>query len=142
MSFSSINPASGELMASLPSWDAHQLESALAAVSAASPEGMATPLAARCQHLDSIAALLRRQRDDLARLITLEMGKLFSESRAEIEKCALACEYYARESAAFLADEIIESDAGFSCVCRQPLGTAGAGTAHSPDTPRRGTRRR
>jgi len=123
MSFSSINPASGEQIASLPSWDNRQLESALAAVAVATPEWMATPITARCRHLNSIADLLRRRRDDLARVIALEMGKLFSEARAEVEKCALGCDYYARESAGFLADEVIASDAGFSCVSRQPLGT-------------------
>jgi succinate-semialdehyde dehydrogenase/glutarate-semialdehyde dehydrogenase len=41
------------------------------------------------------------------------MGKLIRESRAEVEKCASVCDYYAEFGPAFLQDEIIESDAGF-----------------------------
>ncbi len=67
--------------------------------------------------------MLRRRRDELARLITREMGKLIHESTAEVEKCALACDYYAEHAPAFLADEPIASDAGKSCVAYQPLGT-------------------
>jgi succinate-semialdehyde dehydrogenase/glutarate-semialdehyde dehydrogenase len=51
------------------------------------------------------------------------MGKLYSESQAEIEKCALGCEYYAENAADFLKDEIIATDAGKSYVAYQPLGT-------------------
>jgi succinate-semialdehyde dehydrogenase/glutarate-semialdehyde dehydrogenase len=51
------------------------------------------------------------------------MGKLLSEARAEVAKCALACDYYAEQAPAFLADEVIASDAGKSLVAYQPLGT-------------------
>jgi len=51
------------------------------------------------------------------------MGKPIRESRAEIEKSALGCEYYADRAAEFLADEVIASDAGRSLVAYQPLGT-------------------
>jgi succinate-semialdehyde dehydrogenase/glutarate-semialdehyde dehydrogenase len=69
------------------------------------------------------AAVLRQRAEDLARLMTLEMGKPIREARAEIEKCAWVCEYYADEGAGFLADEPVESDAGRSFVAWQPLGT-------------------
>jgi len=49
------------------------------------------------------------------------MGKLIGEARSEIEKCATGCEYYAAHGAEFIADEIIESDAGRSLVAYQPL---------------------
>jgi succinate-semialdehyde dehydrogenase/glutarate-semialdehyde dehydrogenase len=123
MSFKSINPATGETIHQLPAWDDQELEATLTQVAAASPAWAATSVEIRCRHLTAIADLLREHQDKLARIITLEMGKLISESRAEIEKCALGCEYYAQQAAGFLADEIIESDAGFSCVSRQPLGT-------------------
>ena len=51
------------------------------------------------------------------------MGKPIREARAEIEKCAWVCEYYAEQGPAFLADELIETDAGRSLVAWQPLGT-------------------
>jgi succinate-semialdehyde dehydrogenase/glutarate-semialdehyde dehydrogenase len=69
------------------------------------------------------AAVLRERREALARTITLEMGKLRQEALAEVDKCALGCEYYAEHGPAFLADEVIASDAGKSFVAWQPLGT-------------------
>jgi len=123
MSFTSINPATGECLQQLPAWDEKKLHAVLADVAGATAGWAATPVAERCEHLRIIAGLLRQRQDELARLITLEMGKLFSEAQAEIEKCALGCDYYADQAENFLADEIISSDAGFSGVARLPLGT-------------------
>lgn len=123
MYFTSINPYSGETLLQLPSWDDQALETALQQVSASTPDWAATPINTRCQHLVSVAKLLRQRSDELARLITLEMGKLYTEAQSEIEKCALGCEYYGQNAARFLADENIPSDAGRSYVSHQPVGT-------------------
>ena len=123
MAYQTINPATGERLADYPSWTAGQLDAALNHASEAAPAWAATPLAERCELLRRLATLLRDQQESLARLITLEMGKLIGESRAEVEKCALGCEYYAEQAPAFLADELIETDAGKSLVAYQPLGT-------------------
>lgn len=114
-----IDPADD---AAVANWDAARLETALAASVRALPTWVETPLARRCDLLRRAAGILRAHRDPLARLITGEMGKLHAESLAEIEKSALGCEYYAEHAAAFLADEIIPSDAGRSYVAYQPLG--------------------
>jgi succinate-semialdehyde dehydrogenase/glutarate-semialdehyde dehydrogenase len=55
-------------------------------------------------------------------MITLEMGKPITESRGEVNKCAWVCDYYAEHAAAFLADEIIETDASKSYVKHDPIG--------------------
>lgn len=123
MSIQSINPYSGETLASFESWDAQQLEAALAEVAAATPAWAATPLAERCRLLHGLADTLRQQREQLATTITLEMGKRINEARAEVDKCIALCEYYAEQAPAMLADEVIESDAGRSLVAYQPLGT-------------------
>lgn len=68
------------------------------------------------------AEILRKNMDDYARTMSLEMGKVISEARAEVEKCAWVCDYYAENAEKFLADEIIESDAGKSFVAFEPLG--------------------
>jgi succinate-semialdehyde dehydrogenase/glutarate-semialdehyde dehydrogenase len=60
--------------------------------------------------------------DEFARMITMEMGKPIQEARAEIKKCAWVCAYYAQNATEFLADEIIESDAGKSFVRHEPIG--------------------
>ena len=123
MAYQTINPATGECVASFDSWTSAQLETALAQVSEASPSWAGTPLVERCRLMNRLAEVVRTEQESLAQLVTLEMGKLIAESRAEVEKCALGCEYYAAQAASFLADEIIETDAGKSLVAHQPLGT-------------------
>lgn len=123
MAYQTINPATGECVASFDSWTTTQLEAALAQVSEVSPTWAATPLDERCRLLNRLAEVVRAEQEALAQLVTLEMGKLIAESRAEVEKCAQGCEYYAEQAATFLADEIIETDAGKSLVAHQPLGT-------------------
>ncbi len=122
MAIESINPANGEKLKTITPWDEERISSCLARSAAAAPQWAATPLEARCKIMTRVARLLRERRDTLARLITLEMGKLITEARAEVEKCALVCDYYVENGAGFLADEEIPSDAGRSYVCFQPLG--------------------
>jgi len=122
MPHTSINPASGEILARFDDYPAARLETALATAATVQPAWAARPLEERCALLRALAQLLKSQRDALADIMTREMGKLTREARAEIEKCALACEFYADQAAAFLADETIGSDAGKSYVAYQPLG--------------------
>ena len=123
MAFRSINPANGNTLGETESFTATQLEAALNAAAVAAPAWRARTLAERCQLLREAAAVLRRRATELARLVTLEMGKPITEARAEVEKSALGCEYYADAAPDFLADEVIDSDAGRSLVAYQPLGT-------------------
>lgn len=122
MAFTTRNPATGKVVQQYPVWNEAQLEEALAEVASATPQWAVTPLQQRCALLHAMADEITRRRDELAELITLEMGKLIRESRAEVEKSALGCRYYADHAAQFLADEIIASDAGRSFVAHQPLG--------------------
>jgi len=68
------------------------------------------------------AQILRDRKEELARLMTLEMGKIIRESKAEIEKCAVACDFFASNAKALLKDQVIPSDATRSFVAFQPLG--------------------
>jgi succinate-semialdehyde dehydrogenase/glutarate-semialdehyde dehydrogenase len=121
--FRSINPYDGTLNKEIPAWTNLQTDEVLAEVAAITPEWAGTPIHKRCELMKRASGVLWSRKEELAELITLEMGKLIGEARAEIEKCAWACEYYAEHGAAFLADEIIESDASRSLVAYQPLGT-------------------
>lgn len=123
MAFKTINPANNQLIEKYPVWDAAQVEQALAEVAKATPTWQATSLAQRCERMHAAAGIIRGRIEELAALITLEMGKLIGEARAEVQKCALVCDYYAEHGPAFLADESIKSDAGRSLVAHQPLGT-------------------
>ncbi len=122
MAMQSINPANGELLASFPLWNDARIDRALSTAAVAAPVWAALPLSQRCQSLRDVAAVLRQQRVALASLITLEMGKLRREAEAEIDKCALVCDYYAEQASAFLADELVASDAGKSLLAYEPLG--------------------
>ena len=122
MAYRSINPATAELLAEYPLWQPTELELALSQAARAQQQWREVSLAERCALLRRVAGVLRTRRDELAGLITLEMGKLLREARAEIDKCALVCDYYAEHAPAFLADEVLPSDASRSLVCYQPLG--------------------
>ena len=123
MNFQSQNPATGERLEQFPALNAEQIEQALATAADAVPIWSNTPIASRCRRVARLAEILRVRRDELARLITLEMGKLFGEAQAEIEKCAIGCDYYAENGQSQLEDEMIASDAGRSLLTYQPLGT-------------------
>ena len=90
---------------------------------ARAPRWAATPMAARAQLLHDLAAVLRRDADLLAATSTAEMGKTLAEARAEVEKCAFGCDYFADNAAQFLADEPSPSDSPASFITFEPLGT-------------------
>ena len=123
MPFLSINPATGEEYFRAEGHRPAQVEAILADAARAAPSWRAESLELRCRLLRHAATVLRARRDELAALATLEMGKRVAEARAEVEKCATACEFYAEHAAAFLADELVESDARRSLVAHPPLGT-------------------
>ena len=76
----------------------------------------------RADVLNKVAALLRENVNHLASVITHEMGKVMAESKAEIEKCAVTCEYFAAHAERFLADEYSEAGYSKSFITYQPIG--------------------
>ena len=123
MSFEVINPATGNKVTTISAWDEEQIDQALTKVSQASLAWQSTSMTDRAAMIKRAGQVLLDNTDKYASMITEEMGKLFHDARAEVEKCAGVCEYYAQHGSQFLADEIIESDAGKSYVAHQPLGT-------------------
>lgn len=122
MPYSSFNPTSNQLIQNHGSWGDHRLKQALATAHGAQKTWAQTPFARRAEVLRAAAARLRAQRDRCATLITREMGKLLREARAEVEKCAGVCDYYAQHGEDFLRADAMESDAGKSYVAYYPLG--------------------
>lgn len=123
MSIRSVNPATGETVKTYESHTEPEVDAALTAAEKASREWRRRPIEERAATINRVGQVLRERRDECARTITEEMGKLFVEAQAEVEKCAWICEYYAEHGPGFVADEIIETDAGRSLVACQPLGT-------------------
>jgi succinate-semialdehyde dehydrogenase/glutarate-semialdehyde dehydrogenase len=68
------------------------------------------------------AEVLRKNKETYARIMSGEMGKVLAESRAEIEKCAGCCDYYAEQAEKFLSDVPVATDASNSYIAFQPLG--------------------
>ena len=118
----SINPASGETVGSYPYESAEQLNAALARSTDAFRTWRRTPVSQRAEYLLALAAALREQAEDMAQMITLEMGKPIVQSRAEIEKCAQLSEWYAAHGPAMLAPEPTLVDNGSARIEYRPLG--------------------
>ncbi len=105
MAFVSINPTTGRRLRTYRAHTPAQVETALIRAQTAFESWRRLSFAQRAQHVRALASGLRAQRDRLARLMVSEMGKPMAQARAEIEKCALGCDHFARYGAAFLADE-------------------------------------
>ncbi len=98
------------------------IEACLAAAERAFPAWAAAGLDTRAALLRRIAAALRARREDLATLVTAEMGKLRREALGEVDKCAGACEFYADHAGAWLADQPVATEARRSFVAYEPIG--------------------
>ena len=81
-----------------------------------------TPPTKRLQNLPSLAQNTQDNKFWHAQLITQEMGKPATEAVAEIAKCAWGCEYYAENTARFLADKSRETDEQQNLIVYQPIG--------------------
>src|SRR5205814_9401918 len=81
-----------------------------------------TPFAERSRLMMNAAAVLEKEKETYARVMTTEMGKTFRSAVDEAAKCGWVCRYYAENAERFLADEIVETTASRSYVRYQPLG--------------------
>ena len=108
----SINPATGEQIGQYPFESDAALNAALARAADGFKTWRRTPVVDRAGMLINLAQALRDNVDAMARMITLEMGKPIRQARAEIEKCAQLCEWYAEHGPAMLAPErtLVEDD--------------------------------
>lgn len=118
----SRNPATGEVIATYAPHTPEQVEAALSGAAAAQRNWRTVPVADRAEMLSAMAQELRAGKDRFARLITEEMGKPITEAAAEIEKCAVTCDFYARKAPEFLGDQEIASNATYSGIVYDPLG--------------------
>lgn len=118
-----INPATGAELQHHPTMDTETVLTVLRQVDQAQPGWAATPMERRAEILRAAAANLRARSDELAAISTAEMGKPILEARAEVEKCAWVCEYYADTSPRILADREVAASGSRSWVAHEPLGT-------------------
>lgn len=118
----SINPYTAREIARFDEHTPAQIDANLNDAVKAQYQWRKTPIEERAELLHSIARLLRAGKAKYARVITEEMGKPIAEAEAEIEKCALNCDFYAVHGPKFLADEIVPSNASDSRIVFDPLG--------------------
>ena len=122
MSFTSVNPANGEILEEFSAFDDAQIQAAISRSAETYQSWRYTPMEERSALMRRAAALLRDRADSYARTMTIEMGKPITQSRAEVEKCAWGCEHYADHAADILAKESLPSDGSESYVRFDPLG--------------------
>lgn len=117
------NPFNEILGGDYPALKNEQIHQAILAANNAFSTWRPLDYSARAEVLRAVAAELRNQKQTLAELMAIEMGKPVKEGTAEVEKAAGCCEFYAEHGAFFLKNETLQSDASNSYLCFPPLGT-------------------
>lgn len=121
--FHSINPATNQVLKSFPVLSNHELDAKLSIASSSfNSYWKTTSLDERIQQVLKVKEHLIRDKRKFAELISLEMGKPITQSLAEIEKCAVLCDYYSNNAKEFLKDRIVKTSSLKSYVTYQPLG--------------------
>ena len=122
MAIATTNPATGERLRTFDALSAGEVDARLARARDAFERWRKTPVEKRARVVARAGDLLDQRRDDYARLMTLEMGKLQAAAREEASKCAVACRHYAEHGPAMIADQRIVSGQERGYVAYQPLG--------------------
>lgn len=119
----SVNPKNGKLIQVYNDYNDEEIEDILNKSKTAFSIWKEYSINSRSKLLDHLAVQLEEKKEEFAEFITNEMGKTFASAIAEIEKCAMVCNYYASKSEEFLKDVKIQTDFNSSFVKFQPLGT-------------------
>ncbi|HKX73878.1 MAG TPA: NAD-dependent succinate-semialdehyde dehydrogenase [Acidimicrobiia bacterium] len=117
-----INPATGELVAEYRELSAGEVEAKLEAAARAFRDWRSRPFGERADLMRAAAEGLEARKDEFARLMAVEMGKPIAAGRAEVEKCAWVCRYYADEAEGMLADRPMPTERTKSYLHHEPLG--------------------
>ena len=118
-----VNPATEAALQRHPVTSVAEVNAMLEAVRGSSRAWRETSMRHRGELMHAAAAVLRRRVDELAGLITIEMGKALTEARAEVEKCATGFDHFAEHAEEYLADQDAPADGSRSFVTFEPLGT-------------------
>ncbi|MDX4174561.1 succinate-semialdehyde dehydrogenase [Klebsiella pneumoniae] len=118
----SVNPTTGEVVSSLPWASEREVDAAIALAAAGYRQWRQTPLADRADALRRIGAALRSRGEEVAQMITLEMGKPIAQARGEVAKSANLCDWYAEHGPAMLATEATLVENNQAVIEYRPLG--------------------
>ncbi|HEY5884009.1 MAG TPA: NAD-dependent succinate-semialdehyde dehydrogenase [Pyrinomonadaceae bacterium] len=122
MPIATINPATGKTLKTFEPFDSQQLEQKLQRAAESFRSYRNTSFADRAAWMLRAAEILETEKNEFARMMTLEMGKPIKGAISEAEKCAWVCRYYAENAEQHLKDHLVQTDAARSYVQFQPLG--------------------
>ena len=116
------NPATGDKLSEFEMHTDEDVVKIIDKAEACYQDWRRTDFEHRSELMMKAADILDENVERYAKTMTLEMGKTYKSSKAEVQKCAWVCRYYAEQAADFLSDEIVETDASKSLICYRPLG--------------------
>jgi succinate-semialdehyde dehydrogenase/glutarate-semialdehyde dehydrogenase len=122
MAIESINPATGKTIRQYEEMSSEEVAEVLGRTHDAWRDWRSRSMDDRSDLMRKAGDLLEERKEKYAELMTVEMGKPIVQARAEVDKCAWVCRFYADEAPKFLAPEKVSSDASYSYVAYQPLG--------------------
>jgi succinate-semialdehyde dehydrogenase/glutarate-semialdehyde dehydrogenase len=111
MAIATVNPATGETIKAFDSLSVEELDAKLGRADAAFQGYRLTTFAERAGWMRAAADILDKEADAVAAVMTTEMGKTLKAAKAEAQKCAKACRFYAEHAEAYLADEPVDPGA-------------------------------
>jgi acyl-CoA reductase-like NAD-dependent aldehyde dehydrogenase len=117
-----INPATGKVISSYDVMSIDQIERIAQNARNAFEKWKKLEILERSDYIRNLAKILSKNKERYAKMITEEMGKPVTQSIAEIEKCALVCEYYSENAESFLRDELVPTEFRKSFISFEPLG--------------------
>lgn len=109
MAYKTVNPYTNELVKEYPNVTNEEIETAITTGDQLYHQWRDEPVESRAATLHKIADLLRENEDELAKIATVDMGKLYAESQGEVELCAIIADYYADHGAEMLKPTPISS---------------------------------
>jgi acyl-CoA reductase-like NAD-dependent aldehyde dehydrogenase len=117
-----INPSTGKVIATYNSMTSEEVSQKTKNSRIAFENWRKIDISERCTYMRRLGRVMKKNKEDYAKLITEEMGKPIRQSLAEIDKCAWVCDYYSEHAESFLRDELIPTEFRKSFVSFEPLG--------------------
>jgi succinate-semialdehyde dehydrogenase/glutarate-semialdehyde dehydrogenase len=122
MSIASVNPATGAVLRTFAPISEDEIDQKLATAEQTFRTYRKTPFFERSKWMLNAAEILESEKEELGKLMTMEMGKPLKAAREEAAKCAWVCRFYAENAERFLSDELVQTNASQSYVHYQALG--------------------
>ena len=119
----SINPATGEVNKEFEPHSQEEIDLMIKGSRSAFQQWKNLDVCERVEYLEKVSKILRRDKEDFGRTITMEMGKPFKQAVAEVEKAAVTFDYYVQNAERFMEPESVETDAISSGISFEPMGT-------------------